>query len=75
MSNTLFLPWLIGGWAAAVALSVAGSVAMGANLSTTALLLAFGVAPAVVTVLLACSTPSRSVAEILHSVDTKESRP
>ncbi len=40
-------PWLIGSWIAAVAIVVAASIAMAANLSTTALLLAIGIAPGV----------------------------
>jgi hypothetical protein len=49
-------------------------MAMGANLSTTALLLALGVAPGVVVVLLAQSAPSPSVANILHSVERNDDR-
>ena len=66
--------WLIGAWITAVAIIVAASMAMGANLSTTALLLALGIAPAIVIALLAHSEPSPSVADILHPVETKDGR-
>jgi hypothetical protein len=66
---------LIGAWAAAVAIIVAASLAMSTNLSTTALLLALGIAPAIVIALLAYGEPSPSVAQILYSVETKEGRP
>lgn len=76
MLNTVFRSsWLIGGWVAAVAIIVAASMAMRMNLSTTALLLALGVAPGIVVALLAHSAPSVSVAEILYSVETKDGRP
>ena len=75
MVNTGFrFSWRIGSWLAAVALIVAASMAMGANLSTTALLLALGIAPAIVIALLAHGTPSPSVAQILHSVESKDGR-
>lgn len=74
MLNTAFRSWLVGGWLATVSVTVAISVAMGANLSTTALLLALGVAPAIVTMLLANGIPSPSVAEILHTVDAKDAK-
>ena len=61
--------WLIGPWFGAVALIVAASMAIGASLSTTTLLLALGVAPAVVIALLAHHEPSPSVAQILYSVE------
>jgi hypothetical protein len=65
---------LVGGWAATVAVVVAASVAMGADGSTTALLLAVGIAPALVMLHLARNGPSLSVAEILHAVDAKGGR-
>ena len=61
--------WLVGLWFAAVALIVAARMASGANLSTTALLLALGIAPAIVIALLAYGEPSPSVAQILYSVE------
>jgi hypothetical protein len=66
---------LLGGWFAAVAVIVAWSMAMDARLSTSALLLLIGVAPAVVMVLIrAGAAPSPTVAEILHSVNAKDGR-
>ena len=75
MLNNGFQSWLIGGWLATVAVAVAVSVAMDANVSTTALILALGMSPGLVTMLIARSAPSPTVAEILHSVDAKEGRP
>jgi hypothetical protein len=76
MLNTSLRPlWFIGAWVAAVAVIVAGSMAMGANLSTTALLLALGIAPGIVTAILAQSQPSPRVAQILHPVEAKDRRP
>jgi hypothetical protein len=52
------------------------SISIGANPSTTVLLVALGVAPVVVVVFLvdgASSTPS--VAQILHTERTKDDRP
>ena len=73
MLNRAFRPsWLVGGWVAAVATIVAASIAMAANVSTTALLLAIGIVPGVVMALLAHGTPSPSVAQILYSVETKD---
>ena len=65
---------LTGVWIAAVALIVAASMALGANLSTTALLLALGSAPAIVAALLARSVPSPSVAHVPYRVETKDGR-
>ena len=64
--------WVIGIWLAAVVSIVTGSMAIGANLSTTALLLALGIAPAVVIALLAQGEPSPSVAQILYSVENDD---
>jgi hypothetical protein len=65
---------LIAAWVAALGIIVAASLTMGANHSTTALLLALGVAPALVIALLAHGQPSPSVAQILYSVETNEGR-
>jgi hypothetical protein len=65
---------VLGGWMALVTILGAVGIAVGADVSTIALMLAFGVAPAIVTALLACGLPSPSVAEILHSVETKDGR-
>ena len=66
--------WLIGAWLVTVTMMVVASTAMGAKLSTTAVLLALGIAPAVVIALLAHREPSPSVADILHTVETKDRR-
>jgi hypothetical protein len=66
--------WLIVAWLVAVTMIVAASMVMGANLSTTAVLLALGIAPAIVIALLAHSEPSPSVAQLLRSGDTKDGR-
>jgi hypothetical protein len=66
--------WLLGGWFLAVAFIVAWSVGLNARLSTTALLLAIGLAPAVVMLILRAGAPSPSVAEILRAVDAKGGR-
>jgi hypothetical protein len=71
--RTGFASWLIGGgWLTALAAIVAVSMSMDANVSTTALLLALGVAPAIVIALFAASASPPSVAEILHAVETKD---
>jgi hypothetical protein len=75
MLNTAFRSsWLISAWVAALAIVVAASMFMGANASTTALVAALGVAPAIVTALLAQGEPPPSVAQILHSVETTDRR-
>ena len=67
--------WLIiGAWIAALTLTVAASTAMAANLSTTALLFALGIAPAIVITLLAHREPSPSAAKILYAVETTDRR-
>ena len=75
MLNARFRPlWVIGAWAGTVAIIVAASVVLGASLSTSALLLALGIAPAFVLALLAHGQPSATVGQILHSVETKDGR-
>ena len=74
MLNNLIPKWLLGGWFTAIAVIVATSVRMHADLSTSAALLVIGVAPAVVMLLLQAGAPSPTVAEILHSVNTKDGR-
>ena len=64
--------WLLGGWFATVTFIVAWSMAVDARVSTSALLLAIGVVPVVVMVLLGSSGPSPTVAEILHSVNAND---
>lgn len=73
MVNTAFRSsWLIVAWLLAVTMIVAASMAMSANLSTTAVLLALGIAPVIVIALLAHSEPAPSVAQMLRSGETKD---
>ena len=72
MVNVGLRSLIVGGWITALAAIVAISVAMQANVSTTALLLALGVAPALVMLLMAAGAPPPTVAEILHAVETKD---
>ena len=62
--------WLVGGWCATVAVLVAGTVALGADTSTSVLLLVLGVTPAAIMMLVGGAT-APTVAEILHAVETK----
>jgi hypothetical protein len=66
--------WLIVAWLFAVTMIVAASMAMGANLSTTAVLLALGIAPVIVIGLLAHPEPAPSVAQMLRSGDRQTGR-
>jgi hypothetical protein len=66
--------WLIAAWVATMVIIVGASVAMGAHLSTTVLVLALSVAPAIVIALLAHGQPSPSVGAILHSVEMNDRR-
>ena len=72
MVKTTTRMWLLGAWFAAGAVSVAWSVNLGASLSTSALLVALGVAPAIVMLLIDAGAPSPSVAEILRSVNAED---
>ena len=75
MLNTVLTPSrVVAGWATAVALVLAASLAMGANLSTTVFVLALSMTPGIVMALLAHSAPSPSVAQILNAVETKDAR-
>ena len=66
--------WLIVAWLLAVTMIVAARMAMGGSLSTTAVLLALGIAPVIVVALLAHPEPAPSVAQMLRSGDTKDGR-
>jgi hypothetical protein len=59
-------------WFAAVAVIVASSVAVGANLSTSALLLLGGIVPAGVALLIGFGAPPPTVAEVLYAVTTQK---
>lgn len=72
--NNISRSWLLGGWVTAVAVLVSWSAVMDAKLSTSAILLVTGVAPAAVAVLLGIGRPPPTVAEILHSVNAKIGR-
>ena len=73
MLNSISRSWLIGGWCTMVAIVIAGTVALGANTSTSLLLLVLGVTPAVIMMLIGgAATPT--VAEILHAAETKNGR-
>ena len=74
MLSSLLRPWLIGGWIATLAVILVISVAMGASLSTTVFLLALGLAPAIVMALVKGGGSSPTVAEILHTADSTDSR-
>jgi hypothetical protein len=74
MLNTVTPTWLLGGWSVAVAVMVACGVALDARLSTVALLLAIGVGPAAVMLLIRAGAPSPTVAEILHSANREDGR-
>ena len=66
--------WLILAWVLAVAMIVAASIAMGANRSTTVVLVALSLAPAIVIALLAHREPSPSVSDILHPAEANDDR-
>jgi len=74
MLNSTLPVWLLGGWFAAAAAAVVSSVGMDARLSTTALLLGVGLAPAVVMLLIGANSSSPTVAEVLHSVSAGDRR-
>jgi len=70
MSTGISRSWLLGVWCATVAVLVAATVALGADTSTSVLLLVLGVTPAVIMMLVG-GTTAPTVAEILHSVESK----
>jgi len=73
MFSTVFTPSrVIAGWAAAVALIIAVSNAMGASLSTMVFMLVLCATPGIVIALLAHSAPSPSVAQILHAAEKND---
>jgi hypothetical protein len=74
MLNGISRTWLLGGWVTVLALLVTVSTALAARLSTTMLLVAVGVAPAIVVAFLKRGAASPTIAEILHVVDAKDSR-
>ena len=70
MSTGISRSWLLGVWCATVAVLVAATVALGADTSTSVFLLVLGVTPAVIMMLVG-GTTAPTVAEILHSVESK----
>ena len=74
MVNATFRSWVLAGWVGAVSIIAVASAAMGVSRSTTVLLVALGVAFGIVVVLLTQHAPKPTVAEILHSVGTKDGR-
>ena len=75
MVNTALRSRLTAAWAAAVVIIAAFSVAMNASVSTTTLVVAIGLSPAIIAIVLSNGAAAPTVAEILHSVHTKEGRP
>jgi hypothetical protein len=73
MFNSISSIWLLG-WLAAVGVVVASSVLMDAYLSTSALLLAIGLAPLVVIMFMRAGAPSPTVTEVLHSATRTDGR-
>ena len=74
MLNTILRSWAIGAYVATLALMVAISVAVEANLSTTFFLFVLGVSPAIVIAVLAGCAPSPTPAEILYRVRARTER-
>jgi hypothetical protein len=75
MLNIVIPKWLLGAWFAAIAAIVVSSVRLDARLSTTALLLVVGVAPAVIMWLIQAGAASPTVAEILYvAANAKDDR-
>jgi len=68
MVNTILRSWLVGAYVATLALMVAISLAVEANLSTTLFLFVLGLSPAIVIAVLAGGAPPPTPAEILYRV-------
>ena len=75
MLNAVSRRWIVGGvWLATLIAIVGFSVSMGAALSTTVLVFALGVSPAIVMLVIGAGAPSPTVAQMLHSVRAKDGR-
>jgi len=74
MLNTILRSWVVGTYVATLALMVAISLAVEANLSTTLFLFVLGVSPAIVIAVLAGGAPSPTPAEILYRVRARTDR-
>jgi len=73
MLNRVSRSWLVGTlWLATLAGVIAGSFALHARFSTTALLVALGLAPAAISLLIGLGAPAPTVAELLYTVHTKK---
>ena len=68
MLNTMRRSWIVGAYVASLALMVAISLAVEADLSTTVFLFVLGASPAIVIAVLAGGAPSPTPAEILYRV-------
>ena len=71
MLNAILRSWVARTYVAALALMVAISLAVEADLSTTLFLFVLGVSPAIVMAVLAGGAPSPTPAEILYRVRTR----
>lgn len=74
MLNRFVVRSLLAGWFAATGILVVWSMAVDAKVSTSLLLFALGVAPAVVSLLIESGSPPPTVAEVLYAVNTKDRR-
>ncbi len=74
MLNRFFGRSLLAGWFAAVAIVVLWSLAIDARLSTSFLLLALGIAPAFISLLIESGASPPTVAELLYAVNTTDRR-
>jgi hypothetical protein len=72
MLKTLSGSSLLTGWLMTLAVIIAFSVAVGADVSTSALLLAMGVTPVIIVSLIGRHSASPTVAEILYSVEGQD---
>ena len=63
---------LLGGlWLAVVAVTVVSSIALGARVATSALLLVLGVTPVAIGLILGVGVPRPTVSDFLHPVNTR----
>jgi hypothetical protein len=74
MWHNLSRAWLISGWLGTLAVIIVFSVAMGATLSTSALLLALGMVPIMIIMISGAGSSSPTVAEILHTAEAADKR-
>jgi hypothetical protein len=74
MLNTMRPSWVVGAYIATLALMVAITRAVEADLSTTVFLFVLGVSPAIVIAVLAGGAPSPTPAEMLYSVRARTDR-